>query len=739
MSAIKETSNESINESINAGRRTFLKAGAAAGGGLVIGFYLPGASRLAEAAEAKAPVRMNTFIRINPDNTVTVFVGQSEMGQGVLTSIPMLIAEELEADWSQIRVEQGLNDQAFVNPRWVGFKAKGGFQATTGSSAVRNVGTVIRPAAAAARQMLVAAAAQTWGVTEDACYAESGKVVHRESGKKLNYGELAEKAATLPVPKDVPLKKPGEFKLVGKSIPRVDTPVKVNGKAIFGIDVKVPDMLTATIVHCPVFGGKVASFDAGPAKAVKGVRQVVQISSGIVVVANDFWSAKKGADALKIKWDEGAVATISSDGVRKTLAELAQQPGVVRRNDGDANKVLGESARKIEAIYEIPNLDPACMEPLNATAHWKGDSVEVWAPTQCQSANTQAIMDQFGLPREKITIHTTYLGGGFGRKAFSDFILDAVETSKAVGKPVKVIWTREEDMQHSFYRPASYNVLTAALGDDGMPLAWKHHVVGESILKYFEPFAHLLQAGMDPTSMGGAGDVFPYAIPSVLVDYVLYDPGIPIGFWRSVGNSQNGFILESFVDELAHAAGKDPLEYRRKLLAKQPRFLGVLDLVAEKSGWNTPAPAGISRGIATTYSYGSHVAHVVEVSVDKKKGTVKVHRVVCVIDPGWVVNPDTVRAQMESGFLYGMSGALFDEITVKNGRVEQSNFHNYRIPRITDMPRIEVHIIQGEGEQGGCGEPATPAAAPAICNAIFAATGKRIRRLPVRPADLRSA
>ena len=724
-------------DGINDSRRGFLKASVAVGGGLVIGFHLPARGQLAQGAPAAGLVRMNTFIRIAPDNTVTVLVGQSEMGQGVLTSIPMLVAEELEADWSQIRVEQAPNDQAFVNPRWAGFKARGGFQATTGSSAIRNVGTVVRPAAGAARMMLVEAGAQSWGVPVDSCYAQGGHVVHRDSGRKASYGELATKAAALPVPKDVPLKKPAEFKLLGKPMPRVDTPVKVNGKAVFGIDVTVPNMLTATTVHCPVFGGKVASFDASAAKTVPGVRQVLQISSGIAVVADDFWSAKKGADRLKIKWDEGPVAKVSSASIRKDFVELAQKPGVVRRNDGDANKALAESARKVEAVYEIPNLDPACMEPLNATAHWKGDAVEIWAPTQAQSATTQAMIDKFGLAPEKIVIHTTFLGGGFGRKCFTDFVVEAVECSKAVGRPVKVIWTREEDMTHSFYRPASYNVLAAALGDDGMPLAWKHHIVGESILSYFEPFGHLLQKGMDPTAVGGAGDVFPYAIPNVFVDYVLYDPGIPIGFWRSVGNSQNGFIMESFIDELAHAAGADPLEYRRKLLAKHPRFLGVLNLAAEKAGWNTPPPPGVARGIATTFSYGSHVAEVAEVSVDGD-GRVKIHRIVCAIDPGWIVNPDTVAAQMESGILYGISGALFGEITVKNGRVEQTNFHAYPIPRLTDMPKIEVHIIQGEGEQGGCGEPGTPPAAPAVCNAIFKATGKRVRQLPVRPADLKA-
>ena len=514
---------------INLTRRTLLKASAAAGGGLVLGFCLPGAARFAEAAAAKSPaaVPLNMYIKIAPDSTVTVVVSQSEMGQGVLTSIPMMVAEELEADWSQVRVEQAPADPIYVNPRWAGFKARGGFQYTTGSSAVRNVGTLVRPAGATARAMLIAAGAQTWGVAEADCFAERGWVIHRPTAQRLSFGELADKAAKLPVPKDVPLKKPSEFKLIGRSMPRIDSPMKVSGKAVFGIDVKVPNMLTATVVHCPVFGGKVASFDASRAKAVKGVRQVVQISSGIAVVADHFWAAKKGADALKINWDEGPYANLSSAEIRKTFGELAKQPGKVRRNDGDANKALEQAPKRIEAVYEVPFLDPACMEPMNATAHWKGDSVEVWAPTQAQSNNQQGIMDLTGLPREKITLHTTFLGGGFGRRAYNDFVLEAVETSRAVGKPVKLIWTRAEDMQHSMYRPSTYNELTAALGDDGMPVAWKHHIVGPSILSYLPSINHLLRDGMDATSVAGAADVFPYAIPNVFVDYVLHNPGVP--------------------------------------------------------------------------------------------------------------------------------------------------------------------------------------------------------------------
>jgi isoquinoline 1-oxidoreductase beta subunit len=722
-------------EHINLTRRTLLKTSAAAGGGLVIGVYLPGASRIAEAAAV--PTKLNAFVKIGTDGKVTFVTGTSEMGQGSHNALAMMIAEELEVDFKDMRIEQGGVDPAFGNPRWAGFKARGGFQYTTGSSAVRNVGVRVRYAGAAARFMLISAGAERMQVLRSECVAENGFVVHKSSGRKVSYGAIANDAAKMIAPDEPALKQPSEFKIIGKRTPRHDTPPKVSGKAVFGIDVKVPNMLTATVVHCPVFGGKVASFDASRTKAVTGVRQVVQISSGIAVVADHFWAAKKGADALKITWDEGPYANLNSADIRRTFTELAKKPGKVRRNDGDANKALEQAPRKIEAVYEVPFLDPACMEPMNATAHWKGDSVEVWAPTQAQSNNQQGIMDLTGLPREKITLHTTYLGGGFGRRAYNDFVLEAVETSKAVGKPVKLIWTRAEDMQHSMYRPSTYNVLTAALAPDGMPLAWKHHIVGPSILSYLPSINHLLKDGMDATSVAGAADVFPYAIPNVFVDYVLHNPGVPVGFWRSVGNSQNGYIMESFIDELAHAAGKDPYQYRRQLLAKHPRFIGVLDLAADKAGWGKPAPAGVHRGIATAYSYGSHVAQVAEVSV-AKDGKVKVHRVVCAVDPGWVVNPDTFTAQMESGILYGLSGALFGEITIKNGRVEQSNFHDYPLPRMTDMPKIEVYFLKGEGEQGGAGEPGVPAAAPAVVNAIFAATGKRIRKLPIKPEMLRT-
>jgi len=511
---------------------------------------------------------------------------------------------------------------------------------------------------------------------------------------------------------------------------------------MFGLDVKRPGMLIATVEKCPVFGGKVKSYDASRALKVKGVKKVVQIGSGVAVVADSYWAAKKGRDALSVTWDEGAMAKVNSDGIFKNWADLAKAPAAAERmRTGDVAAALAGGAKRLEAVYEVPFLAHVCMEPMNATAHFKGDSVEIWAPTQAQSWNQHWVSQLTGLPPKAITVHTTYLGGGFGRRLESDYVLDAVETSRAADNvPVKVIWTREDDIQHDFYRPASHNVLQAALGADGMPTAWRHRIVGGSILQFFKTFAHFVRKdGMDPTSAQGAGDYFPYDIPNVLVDYVNNNPGVPCGFWRSVGNTQNGFILEGFVDELAHAAGKDPYEYRRQLFSKPhaARLRAVLDLAAQKAGWGKPLPAGVHRGIAAHFAYGGYCAQVAEVSV-ARDGKVKVHRVVAAIDSGWIVNPGNAVAQIEGAIFYGLSAALYGEITVKNGRVEQSNFHDYPILRMDEMPKVEVHILEGKGEQGGIGEPGTNPIAPAVTNAIFAATGKRIRKLPIRPEMLRA-
>lgn len=705
-------------------RRTLLKGGFVVGAGLTIGFHILPGRRSARAAGAG--FEPNAFIRIDRDGVVTVVNPQSELGQGTMTSMGMIVADELEADWSKVKVEQGPADPVYGDPR------AGGQQATTGSRSIRNLITIWRRAGAAAREMLITAAAKEWGVPLGEVYAEQGVVYHRPSGRKLMYGELVDKAAGLPVPQNPKLKTPDQFKLIGKGVPRLDTPDKVTGRAVFGIDVTVPGMLVATVQRCPVFGGTVASFDASRAKAVKGVRQVIQISSGIAVVADNYWAAKRGRDALDIKWNEGPNASQSSAVITQTFAALAKQPAPVARRVGDVARALGEAPRQIEAVYEVPFLAHATMEPMNCTAHVTPDGCDVWVPTQSQSRTQAAAARLTGLPREKVRVHTTFVGGGFGRRSQTDFVADAVETSKAVGAPVKIIWSREDDIQHDFYRPATYNVLRAALDAQGMPVAWLHRIVGPSLLAQR---GEVLPNGIDRTMVEGAANL-PYDIPNLQVEYHYKDAGVPVGFWRSVGASQNAFITESFIDELAAAAGKDPYEYRRMLLGKSPRHRAVLELAATKAGWGTPVPTGRHRGIAVAFSYASWAAEVAEVSV-ATDGAVRVHRVVCVIDCGLAVNPDQVRAQMEGGIVYGLTAALYGAITIQNGRVQQSNFHDYRMLRIHEMPTIEVHILPTDEPPGGVGEPGVPPIAPAVANAIFAATGKRIRQLPIRAEELR--
>jgi len=694
-------------------RRDFLHVTGTLTAGLVIGFRIPD-------RRGVAPFAPNAWLRIGTDDSVLVIVDRSEMGQGVTTSLPMLLAEELEADWTKIRFEFAPADKAYINQLF-------GIQGTGGSSSVRAAWKPLREAGAQARTMLIAAAAQTWAVEPSSCRAEAGAVIHAATNRRLTYGGLAQRAAGLPVPAEVQLKDPKDWRLAGKPTKRLDTRFKVNGTAQFGIDVRVPGMLTAVVARSPVFGGTVRTFDATAAKAIPGVRHVVQISSGVAVVGDGYWPAKQGRDVLKVTWDEGPVAQVSSASISSLFAQRATQDGAVARHDGDAVGALAGAAQRVEAVYEMPFLAHATMEPMNCTAHVRAGAVDIWAPTQNQTG-VQMIGGQIGgVPPEKVAVHTTYLGGGFGRRFELDFIIEALETSKAAGAPIKVIWSREDDIQHAQYRPANYHQLRAGLDASGRPVAWTHRIVAPSIMARM--FPQMVKNGLDGEAVeGGVG--LPYAVPNVHVDYQLTDTGIPVGFWRSVNNSFNAFAVEGFIDELAAAAKQDPYEYRRTLLANAPRDRGVLELAATKAGWGTPLPAGRGRGIAVYKSFESFAAQVAEVSVSPA-GDVRVHRVVCAIDCGLHVNPSTIEAQMQGGIVYGLTAALNGAITIENGRVTQSNFHDYRMLRLAEMPVVEVYIVPSNEAPGGVGEPGTPPIAPAVCNAIFAATGKRIRKLPI--------
>jgi isoquinoline 1-oxidoreductase beta subunit len=703
---------------LNVSRRDFLKSSALAGGGLVIGFTLPGAARFAEAAGKEA--RMSAYLRIASNNDITVVCGLSEMGQGVHTAIPMLIAEELDADWSRVRVEQAPVDKAFANPIF-------GMQATGGSTSVRGHWEPMRKAGATARAMLVQAAAQSWKADVADCRTEKGMVIHK-SGKKASYGRLAERAAKLTPPKEVKLKDPSQFTLLGKSgTKRLDTVAKSTGKAKYGMDVYLPGMLTAVIAHPPVLGGKVASVNDTKAKAVRGVRQVIQIPSGVAVLADGYWAAKLGRDALEIQWDHGTNATLSSEGISKTLSGGAQAGGAVGRNEGDFKTV--KPAKKIEAEYEAPYLAHSCMEPLNCTSWVRKGGVEIWAGTQSQGP-AQGILSQVaGVAPGKVKVNTLYLGGGFGRRFAPDPVIDATVLSKISGKPVKLVYSREDDTRGYFYRPASVTRMSAGLDESGRATLFTASVASPSIMEGSH-FMKLPADGVDEFGVEGIRDC-PYDIPNLHVEYSRQEPGgVQVWFWRSVGHSQNSFFLESFIDELAHEAGKDPFEFRRSLLGKQPRYKGALELAAEKAQWGKPLPAGVYRGIAVVFSFGSWCAEVAEVSVGSD-GAPKVHRVVAAVDCGMTVNPDIVKRQIESAVVYGLTAALYGKISFKNGEVEQSNFHDYRMLRMNEMPKVEVHIVPSKEAPGGIGEPGTPPIAPAVANAIFAATGKRIRKLPI--------
>jgi isoquinoline 1-oxidoreductase beta subunit len=720
-------------------RRVFLKATAAAGAGLTLGIWMEPAAAQAPAPGKPAAIEPSAFLTIGPDNTVTVVVKHLEMGQGTYTGLPTLVAEELDAAWSQVRAIGAPADASrYANLFW------GGAQGTGGSSAIANSFEQYRQAGAAARAMLVAAAAKQWSVPPESIQVKNGVVFHA-SGKKATFGDLAAAAAKEPVPANVKLKEAKDFVFIGKHVPRTDSKAKSNGTAQFTQDVKLPEMLTAVVAHPARFGARLKDYDVKGVSAVPGVRFVVEIPNGVAVVATTFWSAKKGRDALKAQWEEASGFKASSSDIFAEYRKLAGTPGKVARSDGDAAKALERAAKKLEATYEFPYLAHAAMEPLNCVVKLEATGCEIWNGEQFQSGDQAAIAQAVGLKPEQVKLNMLFAGGSFGRRAnpASDYVLEAVSIAKGLfaqgkpGIPIKLVWTREDDMTGGYYRPAYLHTLRAGLDASGNVSGWQHRIVGQSIVTGtpFEKF--MVKDGVDATSVEGASTL-PYAISDLFVDLHSPSIGVPVLWWRSVGSTHTGFSTETFIDELATAAGKDPVAFRKAMLAAHPRHLGVLELAAAKAGWGTPLAPGKAgekrgRGIALVESFNTYVAEVAEVTVKADK-SFTVDRVVCAVDCGVAVNPDVVRAQMEGGIGFGLSAALYGKISFKNGEVEQSNFHDYPVLRINEMPKVDVHIVGSSEKPTGVGEPGVPPVAPAVANALAAATGQRLRVLPLKLA-----
>ncbi|MBN3761559.1 xanthine dehydrogenase family protein molybdopterin-binding subunit [Burkholderia sp. Ac-20365] len=716
-------------------RRAFLKFSASvaamSGGGLLLAFTMPARGQ----GDARKTViggdgvetpqdgvfAPNAFVQIDRAGKVTLIVPKVEMGQGVYTSIPMLIAEELEVPLDNITIDHAPPDEKrFMDPLLGG-------QLTGGSTSIRYAWEPMRRAGATTRVLLINAAAQQWQVDPASCHAENGQVIHADTKRSVAYGELVDAAAKLSVPQDVPLKSPKDFKLIGTQAKRLDSPEKVDGSAIFGLDVRLPDMVHAAIVNCPVFGGTLTSVDDTAAKKIPGVRQIVKIDNGVAVIGDHTWAAKRGAAALKITWNEGAGATVSTKTIVDDLEKASQGTGAVARKDGDVSDAFTKASTRVDAVYQQPFLAHATMEPVNCTVHVKPDSCDIWVGTQVPTRARDAGAKVTGLSPDKIVVHNFLLGGGFGRRLEFDMVTQAVKVAKQLNVPVKVMWTREEDIQHDMYRPYYYDKISAGLDANGKPVAWQHRIVGSSIFARFAPGA--MKNGVDPDAVEVAADL-PYDLPNQLIDYVRQEPrAIPTAFWRGVGPTRGTFVVESFIDELAAQAKIDPVKYRRDLLGKTPRALNVLNVATQAAGWGGTLPKGQGRGVSVMHAFGSFFSMVADVSVDQ--GEVKVNRVVCAVDCGMVVNPNTVEAQIQGGIIFAITAALYSEITIDRGRVQQNNFTDYRILRIHESPVIDVHIVKSSEAPGGIGEPGTAAAMPAIANAIYAATGKRLRQLPV--------
>lgn len=704
-------------------RRSLLKASLIAGGGLMVGLRLSGVARAtATGTEGAADFVPNAFVRIDPRGAITLIMPDAEIGQGIYTSSAMLMGEELEVGLDQIQVQAAPPDLSkYINPLL-------GDQATGGSTSTRADWMRLRQAAAAARIMLVAAAAQRWGVDPTTCRVERGVIHHDPSDRTLGYGDVASDAAARPAPRDVQLKPSSQFKLIGTNAKRIDTPAKVNGSAVYGIDIKVPGMRIGTLAITPVKGGKLASMDEAAARRVPGVHDVIRAGDyAVAVIGDHMWAAKQGLEALNVVWDAGPSGGTTTASIVASMERASEKPGVIAKQQGDAVAAIDASAIKLSAIYQLPFLSHSPMEPLNCTLHIQPDRAEIWVGTQVPVRAQESVMMATGLPAEKVIVNNQLMGGAFGRRLDIDSIDVAAAIAKQVSYPVKLVWTREEDLRHDYYRPYYYDRVSAGLDAGGKLVGRTHRVTGSSILARWAPA--IFKNGLDSDAVECTAET-PYEMPAEFVDYVRHEPdGMNTSWWRGVGPTHNLFVVESFVDELAAAAGKDPVEFRRSMLRKNPRALAALDLAAEKSGWGDKSPTGVGRGISLQFAFGTYLSCVVEVEVSPSREII-LRRAVVALDCGMTVNPDTVRAQIEGGLILGLGTAMYNEITVAGGAVEQSNFHDYRALRMNEAPKIEVHLIRGDESPGGVGEAGTAAAAPALGNAIFAATGKRLRRLP---------